>query len=79
MSETAPTAEMPFVHGDDPLIDLAMQPWRFAEAAHDLYLTWWHRWARLCVCPSYPPRPHEAAQQLAVPDPIEANREDLFA
>lgn len=78
MTETARTAELPSPQ-TEPLMDLAMQPWRLAEAAHDLYLAWYHGWAQFWLCPAYPPHPHEAPGQLEVPDPIVAQGEDLFA
>lgn len=78
MSETAPPAELP-APAADPLFDLAMQSWRLAEAAHDIHLAWFQRWAHFYLCPAYPPHPHEPPEQLEVPDPIEATGEDLFA
>ena len=78
MTDSAPTADLS-VPEADPLLELAMQPWRLAEAAHELYLAWCHRWAHFCLCPAYPSHPHEAPTQLEVPDPIVAEGEDLFA
>ena len=78
MSETAPTADLP-PSGEDPLLDLAMQPWRLAQAAYELHLAWCRRWARSCLGPTYPPHPHEPPEQLEVPDPLVAEGEDLFA
>lgn len=78
MTETAPTPEFP-APAADPLVGLAMQPWRLAEVAHDLYLAWFHGWVQLWLWPPSLPHPHEAPEQLEVPDPIEAEGEDLFA
>jgi len=78
MREAAPTAGLPSLD-NNPLLDLAMQPWHLASAPHEFYLAWYRSWARLCLCPAYPPHPHEAPEQLEVPDPIAVEGEDLFA
>ncbi|MBC7159648.1 MAG: hypothetical protein H5U21_06305 [Porphyrobacter sp.] len=78
MNESTRTDTMP-VPGADALLTMAMQPWLLAVAAHDAYLAWCRSWAQFCLCGSVAPHPHEPPEQLEVPDPIEAEGEDLFA
>ena len=63
----------------DYLAQLAAIPWQFAELCYQWQTAWLRSQSVMCLFPAFPPHPHEPADQLEIPDPIEVAGEHLFA